>query len=378
MKKGREIRTIVYYTFLGVFCGIYFPVSAYIFEIINQGGTFSLKGIIELHQNNKILYMIDLAPVFLGLVVFFAGISKAKSETNAYRLKKILAGWEEVIARSRKIFPVITDNSDKIGKSIYSMDDRNQQLGAVANEASRNSEEMAESINQIGISVQQLTELVEKSFQTVMDSKQTISLSTFDMNNVGRGIGRTLEIINRLSSDLEKIKDVTFQIDEIAEQTNLLALNASIEAARAGEFGQGFQVVADEVKKLSDNTRTSTEEIGGIINNINLGSKEVINSINDVSQVVDRGRETNKKIVTDIDELINRLILFKESFAKIVNETESQVGKTASISKGSQEVMAASKKMRQGLAESSKLVNDNMKVKKEIEDIINNLTEIGR
>lgn len=96
----------------------------------------------------------------------------------------------------------------------------------------------------------------------VVDSLKKQSIATEQITlNVGQKI-------YSLESHMRQIHDLLTNIQDVAEQTSLLSLNASIEAARAGEHGRGFHVVAEEIRKLSTNSKNASEQIGGLLNNI--------------------------------------------------------------------------------------------------------------
>jgi methyl-accepting chemotaxis protein len=106
----------------------------------------------------------------------------------------------------------------------------------------------------------------------------------------------------RLGESSETIGDVVRTITSIAEQTNLLALNATIEAARAGEAGKGFAVVAGEVKELSQETSSATDDITSRVASIRTETSQAIGTIDEIGAVIDRINEYQATIASAVEE----------------------------------------------------------------------------
>ena len=120
---------------------------------------------------------------------------------------------------------------------------------------------------------------------------EVIQQTAREMRQIADNIGASAKLVGQLGERSEQITAIVNTIRGIADQTNLLALNAAIEAARAGEQGRGFAVVADEVRLLAQNTGKSTKEIAGMIEKIQAGVRETVESMRSGVQEVNEGVE---------------------------------------------------------------------------------------
>lgn len=127
---------------------------------------------------------------------------------------------------------------------------------------------ISKSLNDLTDMSRSISELTLHSEKITADNDRNMLRAGESMDEICRGTDESKEMILRLSDQSEQIVRIAKVITDISMQTNILAINASIEASRAGESGKGFSVVASEIKKLSEQTKTAAAEIGDIIGQV--------------------------------------------------------------------------------------------------------------
>lgn len=158
-------------------------------------------------------------------------------------------------------------------------------------------------------------EKIESEMNEFTHSLRELAENINDISNEASEIAHEHEITSKSAEYAKECIDMTISITElikqISNQTNLLGLNASIEAARAGEYGKGFSVVAQEVQKLSTNTSHAVEQIEKIIEDINTSVRNIVLSINKMSEKVQSQAAVTEEInnsTENIHEMSGRLL----------------------------------------------------------------------
>lgn len=295
-------------------------------------------------QKNYHLQIACLLLCYIGYIMSIRHLIESDGAlTNSIKadLKRVVTTVEQVKTASNTIMDGITvvrelatenkHGSDIVVDGMNKLTDHNGQLQS----RTASSQEMTGDINS---QVQNVASMINDMVSLTAESGKHAKTSSVDLESLVQTAGTMADLSNEVEhildafkAEFETVKQETGTIDSISSQTNLLALNASIEAARAGEAGKGFSVVAEQIRKLSTETKDSSGQISEALSRLDEISGKMTSSIEEtlkliqvtLEKVTQTGENVNK--ITQDSSLLGEHIQTIDSAMKEVESSNRQL-----------------------------------------------------
>ncbi|WP_075363472.1 methyl-accepting chemotaxis protein [Desulfosporosinus metallidurans] len=198
-----------------------------------------------------------------------------------------------------------------------------EQTDHLANLAAQ-SEELGASSSQVANSATNSASFVEQATTAAVAGGEKIQQAIHFVEHSYDEFAKVSQQVQGVLRSMQEIEQIVGVIAGVADQTNLLALNAAIEAARAGEQGRGFAVVADEVRKLAEHTKTSVTHIRQKIEGMSQNSTETTNSIVSLAQTMQNGKGIMQEAAESLQGIIHNFGAITEDIQNIAASSQEQ------------------------------------------------------
>ncbi|HJV31126.1 MAG TPA: methyl-accepting chemotaxis protein, partial [Bacillales bacterium] len=276
------------------------------------------------------------------LTVTITGIQQGEAGQLIASLSKAKDNLTNLISSIQSSSKQVTLSTEDLNNIIIEANHQVHEINEGVKRLIDHSNQNAESILQASSTLNNITEHSQKTAENtskIADYTKSVKAAA---ENGKSSVNSIVGVINDLAlnsklvsnevlgleEQSKKISEIVHIISQISGQTNLLALNAAIEAARAGEAGKGFSVVADEVRKLAEDTNHSLQEIGHLIQDMNLKTENVVSAVTANEEKVELGVTQSNEVKINIDNIIESM---ENTFTMIMDITDGVTTQAASL-----------------------------------------------
>jgi len=306
-------------------------------------------------------------------------------------LTSLLLTARDTVTQASSMTEQVLGAANQSSQAIQQVSSTIQSVASGAQETARNMGDASQAVDSISKKIEDLAQTASTVEQTTQDTIKLTQEGQEVVDELNRGFSQTTQATNSVVSSMDELERAAGEIGRIVEtitsissQTNLLALNAAIEAARAGEAGRGFAVVADEVRKLAEESNQSAQRISQFIDQIRAQIANTAKNTEEAVKTISRQMEIGSRVVDafrEIDQATNRVVQMVQNITNGITDlvedarTISQsVQGVAAIAQenaaSSEEVSAATEEMTAAIEEITANINSLSELVKGLEEII--------
>lgn len=243
------------------------------------------------------------------------------------RIKEMSEAADDTSSRLSGHVEQVTTANDHVVATIRAITDGTEGIKEKLMDNAIIMERVANGFNDVHHNIHNVEHLAASALVEAKEGANIVNNNVNQMKSIKHSIQRSHEVIQTLSSQVSDVDAILQVIDGISNQTNLLALNAAIEAARAGEQGKGFAVVADEVRKLAEQSMEATKSVASILSNIKTDTAQSVDIMNVVLDEAEHGLVVTNETAKKFDDILKNtsdvepvLHVAKDAIEKIVRD----------------------------------------------------------
>ncbi len=282
----------------------------------------------------------------------------------------MLDNFTKVLERVRKAAIDVSTSANQILDAADDMTAGATQQDQEITNTSSAVEELTVSMKQVSNNAEASAEAARRALDAAEQGNRAVNDTLDGMQRIRSSVQATAKKIKSLGDRSLEISEIINVINDITEQTNLLALNAAIEAARAGEAGRGFAVVADEVRKLAEHSRSATKDIAALIKAIQAETNEAVVVMEEGTREVEAGAGLADQAGKALEAISSVVRQSAELVQEISLASKQQVRGTEGVANAMQIISGITRQTTQGARQTASTVGNMVRLSEQLNEAL--------